>query len=344
MKLVVDENIPGVEQLFGSYFNEIVRLSGRALTNQDLSGCDALVVRSVTPVNRNLLSGHLPKFVGTCTIGTDHLDIPFLEQQKITWSSAPGCNAESVADYVMAALAALDQPLAGQTAAVIGCGNVGSRVALRLEGLGANVVAVDPNLTHTVAPLVTLSEALQQADICCFHTPLVRDGDYPSVGLLDEKNVQLLKSGAVMINAGRGPVIQDAALFARDDLRWVLDVWDEEPAVAMASIARAEIATPHIAGYANEAKLRGTWMIFNAWAAFHGVPTVEWDRVAGAKLPAPTSSKDWQDRISASYDIWRDDRLFREALIGNPKDNAVSFDGLRKNYPGRNEFSRFDWE
>ncbi|MEQ3696330.1 MAG: 4-phosphoerythronate dehydrogenase [Pseudomonadales bacterium] len=344
MKLVVDENIPGVEQLFGPYFDEIVRLSGRAMTSADLIACDALVVRSVTPVNSSLLNDHLPKFVGTCTIGTDHLDTPFLEQHKIPWSSAPGCNADSVADYVMAALAALEQPLAGQTAAVIGCGNVGSRVALRLQSLGANVVAVDPNLTHSVAPLVSLSEALQQADICCFHTPLVRDGAYPSIGLLDETSIQLLKTGAVVINAGRGPVIRDAALFARDDLRWVLDVWDEEPAVAIRSIARAEIATPHIAGYANEAKLRGTWMIFNAWATLNGVPTVAWDRVAGAKLPAPTSSKAWQDRISASYDIWRDDSLFRKALTGSPEDNAVSFDGLRKNYPGRNEFSRFDWE
>ncbi|WP_298634158.1 4-phosphoerythronate dehydrogenase [uncultured Umboniibacter sp.] len=344
MKLVVDENIPGVEQLFGSYFNDIVRLNGRTMTSDDLIGCDALVVRSVTSVNKSLLSHALPKFIGTCTIGTDHLDIPYLEQQKIAWSSAPGCNADSVADYVMAALAALDQPLVGRTAAVIGCGNVGSRVALRLRSLGADVVAVDPHLSHAVVPLVSLPEALRQADICCFHTPLVRGGAYPSIGLLDEANVHLLKPGTVVINAGRGPVIQDAALFARDDLRWVLDVWDDEPAVAVTSIARAEIATPHIAGYAIEAKLRGTWMIFNTWASLSGKPLVEWDMVAGPKLSAPTASKSWQDRISASYDIWRDDKLFRERLVGSPKDNAVSFDALRKNYPERNEFSRFDWE
>ncbi|RMA78713.1 4-phosphoerythronate dehydrogenase [Umboniibacter marinipuniceus] len=344
MKLVVDENIPGVDALFGGYFDEIVRLNGRTMSAEALANCDALVVRSVTAVDRKLLSGHLPKFVGTCTIGTDHLDIPFLTQSAVPWSSAPGCNADSVADYVMAALAALEQPLRGQTAAVVGCGNVGSRVALRLQSLGATVVAVDPNLTHAVVPLTSLSEALQIADICCFHTPLVRDGRYPSVGLLNEANIQLLKKGAVIVNAGRGPVIRDAALFAREDIRWVLDVWDAEPAVSQASIARAEIATPHIAGYANEAKLRGTWMIFNAWAALNDIPTVGWEQVAGAKLARPTESKAWQDQIAASYDIWRDDGIFRTALRGAPEENAVTFDGLRKHYPGRNEFSRFDWE
>ena len=147
-----------------------------------------------------------------------------------------------------------------------------------------------------------------------------------------------------MINAGRGPVITDQALFARDDIKWVLDVWDHEPHVSMSSIERAIIATPHIAGYANEAKLRGTWMIFNAWASRFGLNSVDWESVAGEKLMRPSESTLWSERVAAAYDIWRDDRQFRLALRGSVEANAQAFDWLRKNYPGRHEFSRYNWE
>lgn len=343
MKLVADENIPGIEALFGRYFDEIVRLPGRTMTPAQVADADALVVRSVTRVNRELVEQSKVKFVGTCTIGTDHLDTLALSELGIHWCSAPGCNADSVADYVLAACAVLERPVARQRVAVIGAGNVGSRVIRRFRQMSADVRVVDPFLAEPVVTGHSLEQVFEWAEIICLHTPLTRDGAHPTAGMIDSALVGRCASNTLIISAGRGPVVKNEAVMSRTDIDWVLDVWDHEPSVAIESIEQAKIATAHIAGYANEGKRRGTWMVFNEWARANQKPIADWSVVAGELLPRPTRSDRWQDQILAAYDIRRDDRLFREALTASPADNAIAFDQLRKHYPGRHEFNQFDW-
>jgi len=343
MKLVADENIPSIERLFGAYFDEIVRLPGRTITAEDVSDADALIVRSVTRVSHALLEDSKVSFVGTCTIGTDHLDISAIESLGISWSSAPGCNAHSVADYVIAACAAIDRPVKYQRVAVIGAGNVGSRVIQRFSKLGAEVRVYDPFLAPPLVTDTALKPLFEWAEIICLHAPLTKSGQHPTVGMIDRQMVSYCQAGTMILSAGRGAVLTDDAVSSRSDIDWVLDVWEDEPCVSTNSVSRARIATPHIAGYANEGKLRGTWMIFNAWAKQSNLPEIEWSSVSGHKLQRPTESAEWQDQILAVYDIWRDDALFRAALRGDAAQNGLAFDQLRKSYPGRHEFDQYMW-
>jgi len=343
MKLVVDENIPAVDELFGPHFSQIVRVNGRNLAPSDVADADALVVRSVSKVNESLLRDSTVRFVGTCTIGTDHIDAEYLESRGITWCSAPGCNADGVADYVVAALAHLNVTVNNVNALVIGCGNVGSRAMQRLNAIGAKVKGVDPYVQNCPFELVSLVEGLVEADIISLHTPLTSADEHATKALINTDNVAAIKANAVVINAGRGPVVTKEAVASRPDITWVLDVWDDEPGISAEQIAQASIATPHIAGYSNEGKLRGTWMVFNAWSEFAKQPNVEWDDLVGKPLKAPLRAADWRQKILAIYDIAADDQRLRTSLIGTPTENALSFDLLRKTYPGRSELSRYQW-
>ena len=343
MKLVADENIPGIDRLFAPHFDEIVRLPGRSMAAADVRDADALIVRSVTKVNQSLIKGSSLSFVGTCTIGVDHLDTEALEAAGIKWCSAPGCNAVSVADYVVAACAALERPIEGQRVAVIGAGNVGKRVIDRMRLHGADVRVYDPFLS---APLVTgqsLDELFGWAEVICLHAPLTRSGPYPTAAMINRELVAKCANGTLIVSAGRGPVVTDEAVMSRADIDWVLDVWDDERNLRRHSIDQAKIATAHIAGYADEGKIRGTWMVFNEWAATRGLPKVPWSTVAGEKLTPTTGSLRWQDRILSVYDIWRDDNLLRSALRSDPEENGKAFDLLRKNYPGRHELDQYNW-
>jgi len=343
MKLVVDENIPAVDELFGPHFSQIVRVNGRSVTPQDVVDADALVVRSVTKVNASLLKNSSVKFVGTCTIGTDHIDAQYLASRGIEWCSAPGCNADGVADYVIAALAQLNVQVKGAKAVVIGCGNVGSRVITRLEAIGAELRGVDPFVEQPLCKILPLAEGLAEADIISLHTPLTNDSEHPTKALINTENVTSIRENAVVINAGRGPVVSKAAIAQRPDITWVLDVWDDEPGISVEQIAQASIATPHIAGYSNEGKLRGTWMVFNTWAQIHNRALVDWTSLVGAPLEAPINTSDWRAQILSVYDISDDDQRLRTTLVATPEENAQAFDQLRKNYPGRSELSRYQW-
>ncbi len=241
MKLVADENIPLVNEFFG-HLGEIKRLPGRTLTAADVRDADALIVRSVTRVDRQLLEGSQVKFVGTCTIGVDHLDQAYLAERDIAWSSAPGCNANSVVEYVYAALAHLDINWLHGRFGIIGCGNVGGLLYRRLKAQGVDVCCYDPHLSPAQNPdLVSLDEVLA-CDLISMHTPLVNGGDHPSFHLLGAAQLAQLKPGAVLINAGRGAVIDNQALLsvlrARPDLRLVLDVWEPEPAISLDLLGR----------------------------------------------------------------------------------------------------------
>lgn len=355
VKIVADENMPLVEELFGPSADQLVLKAGRTLAASDVADADVLLVRSVTPVNQALLAGSKVTFVGSATIGVDHIDQAWLAEQGIEFHHSPGCNAESVVDYVLAALeyfgAQQQLDWCQLTVGVIGCGNVGGRLVKRLNDMGVRVLKNDPPREQSGESGYTeLDTLLSQSDIVCCHTPLVKDGPWPSYHLINERNLGRIKSGALLLNAGRGPVISEQALLNRlrqqADLHLVLDVWETEPQVNQELLAHCLIGTPHIAGYSLDGRIRGTWMLyqrFSEWLDRPGIP----EPMAEQNLPEPIQLPDdltgvamRQTLVKRLYDIKQDDQRMRVMLKGlRDTEAAEAFDRLRKEYPVRREFS-----
>lgn len=353
MLIVADENIPLIEEFFAS-FGEIRRLPGRQITRADVHDADVLLVRSVTRVDRELLEGSAVKFVGTCTIGTDHLALDDFEHAGIQWASAPGCNARGVVDYVLGSLLTLADiegaDLAQRTYGVIGAGEVGGRLVRVLRDLGWKVQVCDPlRQAAEGGDYVSLEQIIEQCDVISLHTPLSKSGDFATWHLMDEARLNRLKPGTWLINASRGPVVDNAALRnvlnAREDLQAVLDVWEGEPQVDVELADLCVLATPHIAGYSLDGKQRGTAQIYQALCAFLGqTPQVQ----LADLLPAPwlakvelsaNSDQAWALAMVCRgvYDPRRDDADFRRTLTGPVDQQKQAFDGLRKHYPVRRE-------
>ncbi|MFC3939043.1 4-phosphoerythronate dehydrogenase PdxB [Pseudomonas gingeri NCPPB 3146 = LMG 5327] len=353
MLIVADENIPLIDAFFAG-FGEIRRLPGRAIDRAAVAGADVLLVRSVTPVSRELLEGSAVRFVGTCTIGTDHLDLDYFQEAGIHWSSAPGCNARGVVDYVLGSLLTLAEiegaELARRTYGVIGAGEVGGRLIKVLRGLGWKVLVCDPpRQAAEGGDYVDLEQIIEQCDVISLHTPLIRSGALSTWHLLDRQRLGRLRPGTWLINAARGPVVDNAALrdvlLEREDLQAVLDVWEAEPQVDVELAELCVIGSPHIGGYSLDGKQRGTAQIYQAYCAFIGqAPVVSLDDL----LPAPglaqiTLNADcdpaWAMAMicRAVYDPRRDDADFRRSLTGNVAEQRVAFDLLRKHYPERRE-------
>lgn len=349
MHLVADENIPLLDEFF-SDFGTIHRLPGRAITAQDVRDADLLLVRSVTQVNRALLEGSRVRFVGTCTIGTDHLDLDYFAAAGIAWSSAPGCNARGVVDYVLGSVLTLAEREGVDPAArvygVVGAGQVGGRLVTLLQGLGWHVGVCDPpRQAAEGGDFVSLEQIIDECDVISLHTPL----DASTRHLFDAARLATLGPGTWLINASRGAVVDNAALRSllpqRPDLKVVLDVWEGEPQADVELAALCQLATPHIAGYSLDGKLRGTAQIYQACCRALGVA----EQVSLADLlPAP-----WLSELSidgsadpawalasicrAVYDPRRDDADFRRSLVGDADTRRAGFDRLRKHYPMRRE-------
>ncbi len=353
MHILADENIPLVDEFFAG-FGEIRRMPGRSINRAALENVDVLLVRSVTRVDREMLEGSAVRFVGTCTIGTDHLDLDYFEQAGIEWASAPGCNARGVVDYVLGSLLALSEvrgeALARRRFGVVGAGEVGGRLLEVLRGLGWDVRVCDPpRQVREAGDFVSLDEILAECDVISLHTPLTLGGDWPTFHLFDQARLSRLRPGTWLINASRGAVVDNAALrdllLQRPDLEAVLDVWEGEPQVDVALAGLCRIATPHIAGYSLDGKLRGTAQIYAALCAARGVePAIELAQL----MPGPAltelafaSSADPAEMLAtlcrAVYDPRRDDADFRRSLLGDEAQRRAGFDLLRKQYPPRRE-------
>lgn len=353
MHILADENIPLVDEFFAG-FGEIRRMPGRSINRAALENVDVLLVRSVTRVDREMLEGSAVRFVGTCTIGTDHLDLDYFEQAGIEWASAPGCNARGVVDYVLGSLLVLSEvrgeALARRRFGVVGAGEVGGRLLEVLRGLGWDVRVCDPpRQVREAGDFVSLDEILAECDVISLHTPLTLGGDWPTFHLFDQARLSRLRPGTWLINASRGAVVDNAALrdllLQRPDLEAVLDVWEGEPQVDVALAGLCRIATPHIAGYSLDGKLRGTAQIYAALCAARGVePAIELAQL----MPGPAltelafaSSAEPAEMLAtlcrAVYDPRRDDADFRRSLLGDEAQRRAGFDLLRKQYPPRRE-------
>jgi erythronate-4-phosphate dehydrogenase len=363
--VVADENIPCVEAAFGG-FGSVERRAGRELDATTVANADVLLVRSVTPVGPSLLAGSAVQFVGSATIGTDHVDRAYLDREGIAFAHAPASNADSVADYVGAALLLLAQrqgePLRGRTVGIVGCGNIGGRLARRLPALGLSVLRNDPPLAAAAEAdgrahdFVSLNRVLAEADILTCHVPLTTDGPHPTHHLIDAEALDRLGAGAWVLNTSRGPVVDNAALRAAlgdgPVAAAALDVWEGEPEPDPALVRAVDVATPHIAGYALDGKVRGTAMLYEALCDHLGVdPTWSPEAVLRPERPdalhghppdpqlPPT---DYLDQLARqAYDLRADDARMRALLDRPPADRGAYFSRLRATYPVRREMQRF---
>jgi erythronate-4-phosphate dehydrogenase len=354
MKIVMDENVLLGKESF-SIIGDVVAVSGREITPEVIKDADILVVRSVTEVDEQLLRNSNVKFVGSATAGVDHVDTGYLEGRGIGFASAPGSNSNSVAEYVISALLLLDRKdkisLDELSLGVVGVGNVGSKVVKKAEGLGLEVLQNDPPLKRETNDKIFLGlDELMDCDVITLHVPLYLSGADKTLNLFDEKRINKMKRGSVLINTSRGKVVEQFAL--KSALRKghlsgaILDVWEYEPDIDKEMLELVDIGTSHIAGYSYDGKVKGTRMVFDSICEFFSL-NKEWK----VKLPSPeipyievacNRTEDLAEIIAdvvfRVYDVKEDDSKLREILNLEGKEKKDFFDALRADYRVRREF------
>ncbi|MFH0908498.1 MAG: 4-phosphoerythronate dehydrogenase [bacterium] len=353
MKIICASSVLLGKEAF-STLGEVIVVPEKAITREVVRDADALITRSKVRVDGELMKDSHVSFVGTATAGTDHLDIPYLEEHQIHWCSAPGCNANSVAEYLVAALLSLasryGMPLAEKTLAVIGVGHVGRRVVEIGRGLGLNVLQNDPPLfAATNDPVFRpLDEVLPQADIVTLHLPLTEQGPHATKKMVDSRFFAKVKPGCVFVNASRGEVVDEPALLHAYDhgvvMHGLLDVWDGEPSISADLLNRMDIGTPHIAGYSYEGKLNGTARVYREACNFFEVQSTWAPEPDIAPQDIRIDAREQSDvdvlweMVQHAYDIESDDFALRAGMRGREEGRAAHFERLRAQYPTRREF------
>lgn len=355
MIIAVDDVIPHAREAF-SALGDVRFYAGRNLRPADIRDVDALVVRSITRVDADLLEGTSVKFVGTASIGMDNLDLGYLQGRGIHYSNAAGSNANAVAEYLVAALLVVagrrGWDLTKKSIAVIGAGNVGSRVAEKAVALGLRVLLCDPPLLESTGDRrYKLLDQVLDADILSLHTPLTKEGPHATFHMIGQEVLARLSSRQFMVNTARGSVICERdlypALSAGKLSGAVLDVWEGEPRIDYKLLAIAELGSPHIAGYSLDGKIRATEMMVEAVCRHFGLPCA-WYTKSLYPQPCdirPQRGTRGQEAVASvvlqAYDILQDDSNLR-ALASFPVDSAaLEFDRLRNSYPLRPEFHHF---
>lgn len=346
MKLIIDDKIPYIRQAIGQLTDDAVFVPGNQFTPGLVKDANALIIRTRTRCNRELLEGSSVQLIATATIGYDHIDTDYCRQAGICWTNAPGCNASSVVQYVESCLLLLQRErslrLEGARIGVVGTGNVGSRVAAMAEKYKMVVLRNDPPLQDrnpgTANEYCTLEEIARTCDVITFHTPLNRDGKYKSLHLAGEAFFSMINpaSPAVVINTSRGEVVDTHALIRAMDAgrvrEAILDVWEGEPNVNIDLLKRSFIGTPHIAGYSADGKANATRMSLEALCRhFHLDVGFE------ITPPAPACKEiTAHSEAEALLKIY-DPRMDSLKLKKQPE----LFEWFRGNYPLRRERSAF---
>ena len=351
MKIVADDKIPFLKGVLEPYA-EVIYLPGKSISKNDLLDADALLIRTRTKCNEALLNGSSVRFIGTATIGIDHIDAEYCRKNKITWTSAPGCNSSSVQQYIAAALLELQKDrgfiLKGKTIGVIGVGNVGSKVAKLAFAMGMKVLLNDPPRARKEGPagFVPIDTVLSDSDIITLHVPLNVSGQDATYHLINDKVISKLHKKIWLVNSSRGEVADSAALKSALQSGLisgaVIDVWENEPDIDLELLNEAYIATPHIAGYSTDGKANGTAMVVNSLSRHFGISLSDW---YPENLPQPefpvleidcngrNSEEILMEAVLHSYDIASDDR--------NLKQSPSTFEKLRGDYRLRREFSAY---
>jgi erythronate-4-phosphate dehydrogenase len=351
MKIIIDDKIPYIKGVFENKA-DVIYLPGAEISNRHLADADALIVRTRTRCTRELLEGTSVKYIATATIGFDHIDTSYCNQAGIAWSNAPGCNAESVNQYLASALtyyaAEKKISLKDKTIGIIGVGNVGSRVARTAGLLGMKVLLNDPPRARKEGPeeFVDLRNILANADIISLHVPLNMDGLDKTWHMVNKCFLELWQKKELLINTCRGEVMETSEVakgIKRGTLgNAIVDCWENEPDIDPVLLDLSMIGTPHIAGYSRDGKANGTSQCVQAVSRFFklGIDNFYPDVIEAPFFPniiIEGSGKSEEEILSAAiqstYEISHDDRALRE----NPQD----FEKLRGDYPVRREFHAY---
>lgn len=351
MKIIADNKIPYIKGALEPHA-EVIYLPGKETTAEVVKDADALITRTRTTCNRQLLEDSKVKFIATATIGYDHIDTEYCKSAGIEWTNAPGCNAESVNQYIASALFSWSkrkrQDLTGKTIGIVGVGNVGSKVARACETIGMKVLLNDPPRERNEVPkkFVSLDKIQREADIITFHVPLNMTGEDATFHMVDETFLQNMEKNPLIINTCRGEVFDTEAVYnaveAGDISGVILDCWENEPDIDLELLNLAEYATPHIAGYSKDGKANGTKMSVQAVSRFFNLGIDDWEP-KGVELPENTiieidgnqhsENSLLAQAVLSTYDIENDDDALREA--------PHLFEKQRGDYPVRREFNSY---
>jgi len=351
MRIVADENIPFLKGVLEPYA-DVVYLPGKEISTGIVKNADAIIIRTRTICNKELLEGSSVKFIASATIGYDHIDVKYCKKQGISWTNAPGCNSSSVQQYIAAVLVHVFKKhklrAADLTLGVIGVGNVGSKVANLGNILGMKVLLNDPprERREKSSIFTELYDLIHQADIVTFHVPLSFSGPDKTYNMVNNRFLNCLKHDCLLINTSRGSVVDEPALkqtLKQGRLKGViLDVWDNEPEIDRKLLQMVDIGTPHIAGYSQDGKANGTSMSVKALAHYFKLPLGNW---YPGIIPLPvqpeiylhgnieTPETIWYKLIHHTYPVEQDDLALR--------DESQDFENLRGNYPVRREFQAY---
>jgi erythronate-4-phosphate dehydrogenase len=353
MKIVADDKIPFLKGALEPYA-EVVYIPGKQINREILTDADALLIRTRTKCTENLLDGTRVRFIGTATIGFDHIDTHYCSKNKITWTNAPGCNSSSVQQYIAVTLLKISSEyhfnLKDKTLGIIGVGNVGSKVEKFARSIGMNVLLNDPPRARVEGKkkFHSLNTVLSESDIVTVHVPLNVVGEDYTYHLFNEESFRKFKKGAWFINTSRGEVTDTYALkkvLNSDRLGGAaIDVWENEPDIdlELMQMQQTFITTPHIAGYSTDGKANGTSMVVNSLTRFFKLPSENW---YPKNVPLPASTY-----ISIDCNKKPEEEIIREAVIHTyniDEDNArlrlspTDFEKLRGDYPLRREFTSY---
>ena len=345
INIIADDKIP-LPADFPGNIGTLKRLATENINATHLENADALLVRSVTNVNVKLLQNTHIKFVATASAGVDNLDIEALNAHNIAWSHAPGCNANAVRDYVLCAIAALEKSghlnTKKRRAGAIGIGEVGQRVVTLLKKLGFEVLQNDPpRVLNEPGYRSTELSAFQDLDLICCHTPLTFDGQFPTHHLINDTFLSQQKAGCIILNAGRGAVIDTQAIKKNKHLNYVFDVWENEPNIDLDLLKQVKIATPHIAGYSKAAKYRAGDIMINALCAHFNIEPRQVSNTSS--LSNLTTSIDLDHpqnfkKILQTENLCTLSEHFKQTLLKHPNDIGQQFKQSRQTYLLRTEF------
>lgn len=352
MKIIADDKIPFLKGVLEPYSN-VRYLPGFLITNKEIRDADAIIIRTRTKCNKQLLESTAVKFIAASSIGYDHIDTEYCKNNNITCINAPGCNSSSVQQYIASALVYLARyhrfKLSDKILGIVGVGNVGTKVASLATTLGMNVLLNDPPRERVEGKkdFVTLEQILTESDIISLHVPLTKKGIDKTCHMVDKQFLQKINPGCYFINSSRGPVVNELELMKAMQSEKpggvILDVWENEPDLNLELLKLVDIGTPHIAGYSQEGKANGTAISVQALSEFFNLGLNTW---YPENIPAPdhpeirvecagkSEEEILREIIHSTYPIRKDDENFRKF----PK----KFEDLRENYPVRREFPAFE--
>jgi erythronate-4-phosphate dehydrogenase len=350
IKIVADNKIPFLKGILEPYA-DIHYYNPSEITKDIIKEADALIIRTRTICNKELLEGSRVKFIATATIGYDHIDTEYCGKNNISWINAPGCNSSSVMQYIASALVTIAEKkginLSNSTIGVIGVGNVGSKVAKLCKILGMKVLLNDPPRMRKEgkSEFVGIDDLISESEVISFHVPLIKEGIDKTYHLFEDSFISKIKSGKIIINSSRGPVVKSLALktaiMNKVVIGSVIDVWENEPFIDKELLNLVDIATPHIAGYSADGKANGTAVCIRGINSFFNlglkdnwypekIPVISDPNEITIDCKRKTKQQILNDIILYTYDIKKDDASLRESIN--------TFEEQRSNYPIRREF------